>query len=311
MRDPYEVLGVARSASEDEIKKAFRRLAKRHHPDQNKNDPKAQEAFSELNAAYEIVGDKAKRAQFDRGEIGADGKPRFQGFEGYDFGRGGGQARGGKQAGASQGIFDDFLTDILGQAMGGRGGGGFRRAAGGGAAGAGGFGFDEAPRMDRGADVAATITVALEDIVSGEKPRVDLPTGKTVGVALPEGLVDGQQIRLRGQGHPGQPPGDAIVTIRIQKHPTMRIEDRDLYQDVPVSIEDAVLGGKVRVPTLEGRIEMTIPAGTSGGKPLRVRGKGLPAKGGGRGDLYVVPRIVLPEGGDVELEAFLRARRNR
>lgn len=315
MRDPYDVLGVTRAASEDDIKKAFRRLAKKHHPDQNQDDPRAKDAFAEVNSAYEILGDKAKRAQFDRGEIDADGKPRFQGFEGFG-GRSGfeGYTRSGPRGGAGgQGIFDDFLTDILGQAMGGDGRrGGFRRTAGfgmGGDPGAGPAGGGSA----RGDDVTATVEVALEDLVSGEKVRVTLPSGKVLDVALPEGVTDGYKMRLKGQGHaaPFGGSGDAILTVQFQKHPFFTIDGADLRADLAVSLEDAVLGGRVRVQTLEAPVEVTIPGRTTGGKPMRLKGKGLPKKGGGRGDLYVVPRIVLPEGGDPELEGFLRARRAR
>ena len=199
MRDPYEVLGVSRTASEAEIKSAFRKLAKKHHPDQNKTDPKAKERFSEANAAYEIVGDKAKRKQFDRGEIGADGKPRFQeGFGGFDgFGQGGPRAAGPgggartfrwSSGGAADGdpfSADDILSDILG----GFGRGGARRR--------------RAPQAARGEDVTATVAVTLEQLVGGEKARVDLPTGRTVEVAIPPGTRAGQTIRLKGQGRPG------------------------------------------------------------------------------------------------------------
>ncbi|MEJ1157879.1 DnaJ C-terminal domain-containing protein [Prosthecomicrobium sp. N25] len=314
MRDPYDVLGVARGASEDEIKKAFRKAAKKHHPDQNRENPKAKDAFSEINAAYEILGDKEKRAQFDRGEIDAEGKPRFQGFGGRGFegfGRGAGPGAGAR--GGGQGIFDDFLTDILGQAMGGgRGTGGFRRTSFdfGGA----GPGSEHGTERHRGEDVAATVEVALEDLVDGEKVRVTLPSGKVLDVSLPEGVTNGHKMRLKGQGHPGSggaAAGDAILTVLFQKHPVWTVDGFDLRGDVPVALEDAALGGKVRVNTLDGPVEMTIPPKSTGARALRLRGKGLPNKSGGRGDLYVSPRIVLPEGGDAELEGFLRARRSR
>lgn len=318
MRDPYDVLGVARSASEDDIKKAFRRAAKKHHPDQNQNDPKAKDAFAEVNSAYEILGDKDKRARFDRGEIDAEGKPKFQGFDGFrggfeGFGRGAGRGPGAAGgAGGAQGIFDDFLTDILGQTMGGGRSGGFRRA-GSGAAGMGG-GDPFASGSHRGEDVTAEVEVALEDLVSGEKVRVSLPTGKVLDVSLPTGVTDGHKMRLKGQGQPspfGGASGDAILTIRFQRHPRWSVDGADLRGDAIVSIEDAVLGGRVRIATLDGPVEMSIPAGTTGTRPMRLKGRGLPAKSGGRGDLYVTPRIALPEGGDAELEGFLRARRAR
>lgn len=311
MRDPYDMLGVSRSASEADIKKSFRRLAKKYHPDQNQNDPKAKDAFAEINAAYEILGDKAKRAQFDRGEIGADGKPRMSGFEGFgaDFGNqgfAGGRARGRAHAGAG-GDPDDFISEILGQAFGGR------RARPGAAAGAGrGFGFEShATAGLRGDDLQVTAEITLEDLVGQGKVRVALPNGKTLDVQLPEGAASGQQIRLKGQGQPGTSPGDAIVTLQIRPHAQFRVEGNDLRHDLGVSLEDAVLGARVRVPTLEGAVDLTLPAGTTGAKALRLKGKGLPIKGSGRGDLYVQPRITLPEAGDTELEAFLRMRKRR
>ncbi len=316
MRDPYDVLGVARTAGADDIKKAFRRLAKKYHPDQNKDDPRAKESFAEVNSAYEILGDTAKKAQFDRGEIDAEGKPKFTGFgggQGFDF-RGGGNpfgGAGGRTAGHGGAEFDDFLTDILGQAFGG-GRAGFRAGAGAGPQGSAGGGSTGPRTRARGEDIEATAHVSLEEVARGAKVRVDLPTGRTLDVSLPEGVTDRQQIRLKGQGQPGGGgAGDAIVTVAFQRHPIFRVDGHDLESDVPITLEDAVLGGRVRVDTLEGAVELTLPAGTTGGKALRLKGKGLPTKAGGRGNLYVKPRVVLPEGGDAELEAFLRARKAR
>ena len=321
MRDPYDVLGVARSASADDIKKAFRRLAKKHHPDQNQNDPKAKEAFAEINSAYEILGDASKKAQFDRGEIDAEGKPRFTGAGGggFDFRSSGGpfgggfgfSSRSGPRGGHGGGPeFDDFLTDILGQAFGG-GAGGARSGFGRGGARPGAEAGGGAGPRGRGGDIEAEARVSLEEVMAHAKVRVDLPTGRTLDVQLPEGVSDRQQIRLKGQGHPGAVAGDALVTVIFQRHPQFTVDGHDLEIDVPVSLEDAVLGGRVRVPTLSGAVELTLPAGTTGAKALRLKGKGLPTKAGGFGNLYAKPRIVLPEGGDAELEAFLRARRKR
>lgn len=314
MRDPYDVLGVSRSAGADDIKKAFRRLAKKYHPDQNQNDPRAKESFAEVNSAYEILGDTAKKAQFDRGEIDAEGKPKFSGFgggSGFDFRGGGPFGGGGRTSGAhGGGEFDDFLTDILGQAFGG-GRGGFR-SSGAGAGGMGGGGAGARGAKTRGEDVEVTAHVSLEEVARGDKVRVELPTGRTLDVALPEGVSDRQQIRLKGQGQPGTGgAGDAIVTVAFQRHPRFHVDGHDLESDVEITLEDAVLGGRVRVDTLEGAVELTLPAGTTGGRALRLKGKGLPNKTGGRGNLYVKPRIVLPEGGDAELEAFLTARKRR
>ena len=303
MRDPYEVLGVSRTASESEIKSAFRKLAKKHHPDQSK-EPRAKEHFAEVNSAYEIVGDKDKRRQFDRGEIGADGKPRFQGFEGFGGGaRPGGGARtfrwsggGPGGGGASGGEFsaDDILSDILG---------GFGRGAG------GARGGGARHQAQRGQDVTATAAVTLEQIVHGEKVRVDLPTGRTVEISVPVGTRPGQAIRLKGQGQPGLlggQPGDALVTIEFVPHPLFKVDGETLRREIAVTLDEAVLGAKVRVPTLDGPVTLSVPPKSSGGRALRLKGKGLPRSGGGRGDLLVTLKIVLPEDGDGELEALMK-----
>lgn len=313
MRDPYEVLGVTRQASEADVKKAYRRLAKQFHPDQNKDNPKAKDRFSEINGAYEILGDKDKRAKFDRGEIGADGKAKFTGFDAGDgfagFGRGGG---GFRQTGPGAGVFDDFLSDILGQAFAGGGRPG--------TAGTAGAGFARGPRAGagpgpgaatRGEDLSVTVQVTPEEIVKGEKVRVSLPDGRSLDVSLPEGVVDGQQIRLKGQGGGHVARGDVLVTVKLRRDGTFRAEGADLHADLAITLEDAVLGGRVRAATPDGSVDLNIPAGTTGGKALRLRGRGLPVKGGTRGDLYITPRIVLPEGGDPELTGFLTARKRR
>ena len=299
MRDPYEVLGVPKNASEAEVKSAFRKLAKKHHPDRNKTDPKAKERFTEVNDAYEIVGDKDKRVKFDAGEIGADGKPRYQGFEGFGggapgggFGGGTGGFRQGGQAGAGARGFrwstsgadgdpfanEDFLNEIFGNVNRG--------------ASRPGGGAGPRPQAARGEDVQAVAAVTLEQLVRGEKARVDLPTGRTLDITIPPGTKAGQTIRLRGQGQPGVlggPAGDAMIVVEFVPHPHFRIEGDTLRRDVNVSLEDAVLGGKVRVPTLDGEIALTIPPHSTGGRALRLKGKGLPVPTGGRGDLLVTP----------------------
>jgi DnaJ-class molecular chaperone len=304
MRDPYEILGVARSADEADIKKAFRKLAKLYHPDRNSSDPKAKEKFNEINSAYELLGDTAKRAQFDRGEIDADGKPRFQGFEGFgagggqregaegfSFGFGGGSpfgARGGARA--AGGGAEDIFSHLFGDAM--RGGG---RA-----------------RSTRGDDVAAQLTVTIEDIAGDAKKRLALPGGREVEVMLPPGVTDGQTIRLRGLGQPGTggaDSGDALLTIRIAPNERYEIQGDDLRVRLPVELDDAILGGKVRVPTPTGTVEMSIPAMTSSGRVFRLRGKGLPKKSG-RGDLLASVEIKLPDQPDEHLAAFAKARRD-
>ena len=308
MRDPYNVLGVKKSADADEIKKAYRRLAKKFHPDQNKEDPKAKEKFAEANAAYEIVGDEKKRAQFDRGEIDAEGKPRFQGFEG--FGAGAGGRRAGGPGGSEHFEFDaggapfarsgraggfdasDIFADLFGAAR--------------------SQGARPRPRA-RGADVMASLTVSLADAARGTSARVVLPTGRTLDVAVPAGIEDGQQIRLKGQGQPspmGGEAGDAMITVHVAKHPFLRVEGRDLRLDLPLTVYEAVLGAKVPVPTLDGVVEMTVPPGSNSGRTLRLRGKGLPSPQGAAGDLLVTLRVTLPDAPDPEFEALARRLRD-
>jgi DnaJ-class molecular chaperone len=308
MRDPYEVLGVKKTASEAEIKSAYRKLAKKHHPDQNKTDPRAKERFAEVNSAYEIVGDKAKRKQFDAGEIGPDGKPRFQGFEGggFGFGRGGAGAGpgpgggrtfrwstgGGGMGGGPFSSDDDILSEIFG---GGFGRGTTRERA--------------RPQGARGEDVAATLIVTLEQLIRGEKLRVELPTGRTLDIAIPAGTRSGQTIRLRGQGRLGVlggASGDALITVEIAPHPIFRIDGDNLRRDVTVGLDEAVLGAKLRLVTLDGPVTLTIPPRSTGAGALRLKGKGLPKAGGTRGDLLVSLRIVLPEANDADLEGVVR-----
>jgi len=301
MRNPYEILGVSRSASEADIKKAFRKLAKTYHPDRNAHDPKAKDKFAEVNAAYEILGDPGKRAQFDRGEIDADGKPRFQGFNGFgaagardadfeSFGFGSGGPFGGRRA--SRGApGDDIFSQIFGEAF--RAGEGARRT-----------------RSSKGEDVSATLTVSLEEIAHDTKKRITLPTGRDVEVTIPKGVADGQIVRLRGlgQGAPGTDPGDALLTIRIAPHERFTPEGSNLRLRLPIQLEEAILGGTVRVPTLTGAVEMTIPPLTDSGRTFRLRGKGLPGKAG-HGDLLVTTEIKLPETVDDVLVEYARKRR--
>ncbi|WP_342154254.1 DnaJ C-terminal domain-containing protein [Methylorubrum sp. SB2] len=302
MRNPYDVLGVPKGASEAEIKKAFRKLAKAYHPDSNK-DPKAKERFSEANTAYEILGDKDKRDQFDRGEIDAEGKPRATGFEGFSGFGGGGfdgftQRRGGGGGAGPGGMGEDFLSSIFEQAF--RAGG----AASGGMGGRGG--------PTRGEDVAAELSVSLEQIAGEEKMRIGLPGGRDVDVMVPKGVVDGQTIRLRGLGGSAGPrgePGDALLTIRVLPHPVFKVEGADLRATVDLPLEDAVLGGTLRVPTLTGAVEMKVPAMTSSGRTFRLRGKGLPKKDGTRGDLLATTAVTLPAGEDSALVDYARRRR--
>jgi len=318
MRNPYEVLGVSRSASPEDIKKAFRKLAKKHHPDANKNDPKAAARFAELNAAYEIVGDEDKRKAFDRGEIDAEGKPRFQGFEGFGAGPGAGHAGAGphfetftfrpedlrRAQGNARGGGFGGIDDILSSVFGGFGGGGARADA------SSHFEPDDFahPAGGHKDEPAASVTITLAEAAKGTERRVRLPTGKDVDVKIPPGLTDGQQIRLKGQGWPranGRLPGDAHVTVHIAPHPFFKVDGADLRLELPLTLYEAVLGGKVRVPTLDGAVQLAIPANTNAGRTFRLKGKGLPTKTG-QGDLLATVRIVLPETVDPALEALMQ-----
>ncbi len=307
MRDPYEVLGVPRGASAAAIKSAYRKLAKKHHPDSNKNDPKSAARFSELNSANEIIGDEDKRKQFDRGEIDAEGKPRFQGFPGGDP-----RARGGPGGG-----FESRTFRTGGAGAGGFGGGGFEDIlnsmfSGGGVRGAR-PGTGNAFEFDPGGialdlDLSVAMTVSLEESVKGAEKRVRLPTGKELNVRIPAGVTAGQQIRLKGQGETaaGHRPGDLLITVSIAPHPFFKVDGGDLRVDLPITLYEAVLGGKVRVPTLGNAVELSIPKNTSSGRTFRLKGKGLPKAGGATGDLFVTTRIMLPDGNDSELEALMQ-----
>lgn len=282
MSDPYATLGLARTADEAAIKSAYRKLAKELHPDRNKDNPKASERFSEVTRAYDLLSDKDKRARFDRGEIDADGNPRMP------FGAGG---FGGRQAGPQD--FGGFGTENvdLGDLFEGLFGG--RAGARGGTA---GFGRRPPPPPQRGANAAYRLKVAFADAATLKPQRITLGDGKTIDLSLPAGLEDGTQMRLKGKGQPGPAgPGDALVTIEVDGHPFFRREGDDIRLDLPVTLDEAVNGAAVKVPTVDGPVMLKVAPGSGSGKVLRLKGKGFSKKGGGRGDQLVALEIQLPE----------------
>jgi DnaJ-class molecular chaperone len=289
--DPYTLLGVPRTATEADIKKAYRKLAKELHPDRNTDNPKAAEKFSQVTSAYDLLSDKDKRARFDRGEIDGDGNPAAP----FGFGGGGGGPQGGFRAdfgGDQAGDFSDLFEGLFG----GRG-----RAAGGGGGGfAGGFGRRPQPK---GANVAYRLTVPLTDAATLAPQRITLADGKTIDLKLPAGFEAGTQMRLSGKGQPGPGGnGDAIVTIEVQPHRFFNRDGDDIRIDLPISLSEAVLGASVRVPTADGAVMLTVPKGSSSGKTLRLKGKGFHKKGGGRGDQLVTLMVDLPVNDDALVE---------
>jgi DnaJ-class molecular chaperone len=294
--DLYQRLGIQRGASEAEIKKAYRSLAKQLHPDRNKDNPNAAKRFSEVTAAYDLLSDKDKRAQYDRGEIDEEGNPKMP------FGAGGfgGASRPG------QGGFDGFPggfqggeTADLSDLFEGLFGGGRRGSAGG----FGGFRQRSRPPQ-KGADIAYRLTVPFVDAATLKPQRITLADGKTIDLKLPNGVEDGTKIRLSGKGEQGPGgPGDAIVTISVAPHPFFRRDGIDIRLELPVTLKEAVLGSKVKVPTPDGPVMLTIPKGSSSGKVLRLKGRGFMDRNGKRGDQLVSLEVDLPAG-DAELQAF-------
>ena len=287
-QDPYTELGVARGAKADEIRRAFRKLAKELHPDKNPGNAKAEERFKRVSAAFDVIGDEEKRKKFDRGEIDADGREVSRGFGGYGggdpFGRGGPGAQGGFGGGGFEGV---DLNDIFGEILGGRGGRGFGGPA-------------------KGQDVRAKVEIDLEDAILGGRKRIAFSDGRTIDVTVPKGAIDGQMLRLKGQGSPGRAgPGDALIELTFKPHPVFRREGDNLVMDLPVSVPDAVLGAKVEAQTPDGPVSLTVPKGANAGQTLRLKGRGLPTgRAGVRGDLLAKIQIVLPEHPDPELLAF-------
>jgi DnaJ-class molecular chaperone len=298
MQDPYKVLGVARGASAADIKKAYRKLAKENHPDRNADNKAKLERFKEANAAYELLSDAEKRGSFDRGEIDAAGNPTSPFSTGFRGGGGGGGMGGGggdpfgrgaasgRAAGFEFGGADDLFSELFG----GRGGGGrgFRGA------------------QPRGADVSYRLSISFEDAAQLTSQRVTLRDGKTSEIKLPQGFKPGIQLRLAGKGEPGPGgAGDALITLEVAPHRFFKRDGDDVRLDLPISLKEAVLGGKVRMPTVEGAVTLTVPPGTSSGRVFRLKGRGFSRADGSRGDQLVTVLIDVPAA-DAALEGFLQ-----
>ncbi|MGZ5931280.1 MAG: DnaJ C-terminal domain-containing protein [Rhizomicrobium sp.] len=296
MRDPYEILGVSKTASEAEIKKAFRNLAKKHHPDTHSGDAGAKKKFQEISGAYDIVGDKEKRAKFDAGEIDAAGNPR-----GFDPRQGGGGFHPGGPGGG-QGARDFHFTwdntgggqegfsaeDIFADLLGGRGRRGRVQPA-------------------RGEDFTVATTISFDEAARGGTRRVVVPNGEQIDVKIPVGVKDGQHVRIKGRGGAGLhggPPGDILIQIAIAPHPTMSREGNDIRMELPITLKEAVLGGKVPVPTLTGTVALSVPPNSNTGTTLRLKGKGIAPPNATAGDLYVKLVVTLPDKPDAELAKF-------
>ncbi len=284
MRDPYEVLGVAKNADSATIKKAYRKLARTHHPDVRPGDKQAEERFKDIAAAYDLLSDEARKAAYDRGEIDASGAPRAERRFYRDF------ADAGR--GARYGTAGDPFADLNGPDLFAEFFRGVRRDA----------------RKMRGTDIRHRIDIDFLDAVNGAQRDLQLPDGRRLKVTIPIGTVDGQTLRLKGQGQPGPgggPAGDLHLELNVRPHPVFTRKDNDIFSDLPVTLGEAVMGGRVEVPTIDGSVSMTIPRGSNTGSRLRVRGKGVPIPGGGRGDHYVTLKVILPDPPDPELTRLI------
>ena len=287
--DPYSVIGVAKTASAEDITKAYRKLAKKLHPDLNPGDKSAEERFKKITAAYDILGDPDKRGRYDRGEIDATGQETPQQRYYREYAGGAEGARYRSTAGYEDiGAFSDLFGDLFGEGGGPRGRAGGRRFS------------------MRGQDAQYRLEVEFLDAVNGTKTRITLPDGGTLDVAIPPGVNDGQVLRLKGKGGPGLgegEPGDALIEIGVRPHPVFKREGDDIVVEVPITFDEAVLGGKVEVPTIGGRVSVTVPAGANSGQTLRLKGRGVKTRGGA-GDQLVKLAVVLPERIDEDLKSF-------
>ncbi|CAO3419249.1 DnaJ C-terminal domain-containing protein [Azospirillum doebereinerae] len=297
-RDPYSVLGVSRSASAEDIKKAYRKLAKQHHPDLKPGDAANEERFKEISAAYTLLSDTEKRAKFDRGEIDSSGQDRHAGF-GSRSHAGRGRAYSGSADdsffSSTGGAGDDWFSDLFG--------GGRRRSATG-----PGAGSSSGPKV-RGSDIAYSVTVPFLEAAQGTKRRINLSNGKSIDVAVPPGTENEQKLRLKGQGLPGMggmPNGDAIIEVHVEPHPHFTRQDGDIHVEVPITLNEAVLGATIHVPTISGKVALKIPPGTNTGAMLRLRGKGVVSQATKQpGDQIVKLKVVLPDPPDAELVKFM------
>jgi DnaJ-class molecular chaperone len=286
--DPYKDLGVAKDASQEDITKAYRRLAKKLHPDLNPGNKDAEEQFKEVAGAYDLLSDAEKRARFDRGEIDASGQERPQQRYYRDYA----QRAGASDSYTSDAGFSDFADtdDILSEIFGRRGGGARTEF-----------------RM-RGQDVQYRLPVDFLDAVTGATKQISMPDGSVLDVTIPPGIRDGQVLRLRGKGRPGRgggPAGDALIEVEIVPHPFFTRKGDDIHLELPITLAEAVVGGKVKVPTPTGSVTATIPKWSNTGKVLRLKGKGVPRRDGTRGDEYVTLKIMLPDKPDPDLEKFV------
>jgi DnaJ-class molecular chaperone len=285
--DPYAALGVKRDASPDEIRKAYRKLAKQFHPDLNPGKKDAESRFKAINAAYDLLSDSEKRARFDRGEIDASGTERPERAFYRGFAEGGQGAKYHQQGAAENIDIGDIFSELFGEAR--RRGG--RRSG-----------------RIRGGDRAFSLTIDFVEAATGGRKRLALGADKSLDVMIPPGVRDGQVLRLQGQGDPGTgggAAGDALIEIHVTPHPFFRREENDIHLDVPVTLAEAVLGAKITVPTIGGPVAMTVPKGSDTGRILRLRGRGI-AAGDKHGDQYVTLKIVLGEKPDAELEEFVK-----